>query len=147
MFPYYLFNVSRICSDIHSIFPDIGNLHYFISFSLFCISLATSSSILLIFLRKQLLVLLIFLNCLSVFHFIDFYCAFYCSLSVRSFSQVEKFSFCLEYLEFLLFYYEKVFSSIQSLSRVRLFATPWTAAHRASLFITNSRGFTQTHLH
>ena len=31
------------------------------------------------------------------------------------------------------------FSSIQSLSRVRLFATPWTAAHQASLSITNSR--------
>ena len=31
------------------------------------------------------------------------------------------------------------FSSVQLLSRVRLFATPWTAAHQASLFITNSR--------
>ena len=30
-------------------------------------------------------------------------------------------------------------SSFQSLSRVRLFATPWTAAHRASLSITDSR--------
>ena len=30
------------------------------------------------------------------------------------------------------------FSSIQSLSRVRLFATPWTAASQASLSITNS---------
>ena len=30
------------------------------------------------------------------------------------------------------------FSSVQLLSRVRLFATPWTAAHQASLFITNS---------
>ena len=30
------------------------------------------------------------------------------------------------------------FSSIQSLSRVRLFATPWIAAHQASLSITNS---------
>jgi len=30
------------------------------------------------------------------------------------------------------------FSSIQSLSHVQLFATPWTAAHQASLFITNS---------
>ena len=28
--------------------------------------------------------------------------------------------------------------SVQSLSRVRLFATPWTAAHQASLSITNS---------
>ena len=30
-------------------------------------------------------------------------------------------------------------SSAQSLSHVRLFATPWTAAHQASLSITNSR--------
>ena len=30
-------------------------------------------------------------------------------------------------------------SSVQSLSRVRLFATLWTAAHQASLSITNSR--------
>ena len=29
-------------------------------------------------------------------------------------------------------------NSIQSLSRVRLFATPWTAAHQASLSVTNS---------
>ena len=33
----------------------------------------------------------------------------------------------------------KVFSSVQLLSRVRLFATPWIAAHQASLSITNSR--------
>ena len=31
------------------------------------------------------------------------------------------------------------FSSVQSLSRVRLFLTPWTAACQASLSITNSR--------
>ena len=30
-------------------------------------------------------------------------------------------------------------SSVQLLSRVRLFATPWTAAHQAFLSITNSR--------
>ena len=30
-------------------------------------------------------------------------------------------------------------SSVQSLSHVRLFVTPWTAAHQASLSITNSR--------
>ena len=39
----------------------------------------------------------------------------------------------------LLFYLQSVqFSSVQSLSRVRLFASPWTAAHQASLSITNS---------
>ena len=32
-----------------------------------------------------------------------------------------------------------IFSSVQSLSRVRLFATPWTAAHQASLSVNNSR--------
>ena len=33
----------------------------------------------------------------------------------------------------------KLFSSVQSLSLVRLPATPWTAAHQASLSITNSQ--------
>ena len=31
------------------------------------------------------------------------------------------------------------FSSVQSFSRVQLFVTPWTAARKASLFITNSQ--------
>ena len=39
----------------------------------------------------------------------------------------------------------KCYFSVQSLSRVRFFATPWTAAHQASLSITNSPEFTQTH--
>ena len=34
--------------------------------------------------------------------------------------------------------YEVEFSSVQSLSRVLLFATPWTTARQASLSITNS---------
>ena len=34
---------------------------------------------------------------------------------------------------------KKRFSSVQSLSHVWLFATPWTAAHQASLSITNSQ--------
>ena len=38
----------------------------------------------------------------------------------------------------LQIWYVYHFSSVQSLSRVRLFATPWTAAHQASLSITNS---------
>ena len=38
---------------------------------------------------------------------------------------------------FCMYYYYQ-FSSVQSLSRVQLFATPWTAAHQASLSITNS---------
>ena len=32
-----------------------------------------------------------------------------------------------------------LFSSVQSLSHVRLFVTPWTTAHQASLAITNSQ--------
>ena len=44
------------------------------------------------------------------------------------------------YLSFVSFIdYSFLFSSVQSLSRVRLFATPWTAAHQASLSITISR--------
>ena len=35
--------------------------------------------------------------------------------------------------------YSNQFSSFQLLSHVRLFVTPWIAAHQASLFITNSR--------
>ena len=38
------------------------------------------------------------------------------------------------------------FSSVQSLSRVWLFATPYTAAHQASLSISNSRSL-PTHVH
>ena len=38
-----------------------------------------------------------------------------------------------------LFTIAKTFSSVQSLSRVQLFVTPWIAARQASLSITNSR--------
>ena len=45
-----------------------------------------------------------------------------------------------EYLYALLVYwFSDWFSSVQLLSHVRLFATPWTAAHQASLSITNSQ--------
>ena len=40
-----------------------------------------------------------------------------------------------------------IFSSVQSLSRVQLFATPWIAAHQASLSITNSWSSPKTHVH
>ena len=36
--------------------------------------------------------------------------------------------------------YHEMSQSVQLLSHVRLFATPWIAAHQASLSITNSRG-------
>ena len=39
-----------------------------------------------------------------------------------------------------------IFQFSQSLSHVRLFATPWTAAQKASLSITNSQESTQTHV-
>ena len=37
----------------------------------------------------------------------------------------------------LFFTYEAPYSSVQSLSHVQLFATLWTAAHQASLSLTN----------
>ena len=40
---------------------------------------------------------------------------------------------------YLLFSHSVQFSSVQSLSRVRLFATPWVAARQTSLSITNSQ--------
>ena len=43
------------------------------------------------------------------------------------------------FLSFILFIFDLVISSVQSLSRVWLFATPWIAACQASLSITNSR--------
>ena len=39
----------------------------------------------------------------------------------------------------IILFYSLQFSSVQSLSRVGLFATPWIGAHQASLSITNSR--------
>ena len=38
-----------------------------------------------------------------------------------------------------------VFRSFQSFSRVRLFATPWIAAHQASLSITNSGAYSNSY--
>ena len=51
------------------------------------------------------------------------------------------FNWCVVDLQCCVNYYyiAKWFSSVQSLSRVRLFLTAWTAAHQASLSITNSR--------
>ena len=47
-------------------------------------------------------------------------------------------SFCNFLISFFVFYSVQ-FSSVQSLSHVQLFATPWTAACQASLSITSSR--------
>ena len=38
-------------------------------------------------------------------------------------------------------------SSVQLLSRVQLFVSPWIAAYQASLYITNYRKIAQTHNH
>ena len=46
---------------------------------------------------------------------------------------------CSDYHTIALIAHTSKFSSVQSLSRVQLFATPWIAAHQASLSITNSR--------
>ena len=45
---------------------------------------------------------------------------------------------CLKYKQWKSLVYLYCFSSVQSLSHVRLFATPWIAARQASLSITNS---------
>ena len=50
------------------------------------------------------------------------------------------------YLDLLWKWYYQ-FSSVQSLSRVRLFATPWIAAHQASLSITNSWSSLRLNVH
>ena len=41
--------------------------------------------------------------------------------------------------KYIFIWLGKVFSSVQSVIHVQLFVTPWTAAHQASLSITNSR--------
>ena len=48
-------------------------------------------------------------------------------------------SFLLLTLVFVCPSFSKSFQSVQSLSRVQLFATPWTAARQTSLPITNSQ--------
>ena len=63
-----------------------------------------------------------------------------------------------EYFKFVCFFFplaalhniwdlSSLFSSVQLLSRVWLFATPWTAACQPSLFITNSWSLLKTHVH
>ena len=47
---------------------------------------------------------------------------------------------CCNYRAFTSWSPSVQFSSVQSLSRVLLFVPPWTAAHQASLSITNSWG-------
>ena len=57
-------------------------------------------------------------------------------LDIRAWSEVRFANFFSQSIACLFI----LFSSVQSLSHVRLFATPWTTAHQASLSITNSQG-------
>ena len=49
------------------------------------------------------------------------------------------YSWPIFFLFYLIQFSSVQFSSVQLLSHVQLFATPWTAAHQASLSITNSQ--------
>ena len=66
-----------------------------------------------------------------------------CQLLYRTFQgtvRLKMFSlFCLFFMYYLCEKYYKPLSSVQLLSHVWLFATPWITAHKASLSITNSR--------
>ena len=64
---------------------------------------------------------------------------FGCGFVINGFYYVEICSFYTNFEESFLSWMDIQFSSVQSLSRVQLFATPWTAARQASLSITNSR--------
>ena len=52
--------------------------------------------------------------------------------------QMAALSLCPHTVEEEFCFLPLLFSSVQSLSRVQLFATPWTAAHQSSLPVTNS---------
>ena len=49
------------------------------------------------------------------------------------------FIYCKIYFYKCIFIYYKIIHSVQLLSHVQLFVIPWTAAHQASLSITNSQ--------
>ena len=80
-----------------------------------------------------------------IFYFYLACLTFPISYSVLSFSLDNIFQF--HPLHFLMLFFKPLssvaekllYSSVQSLSRVRLFATPWIAAHQASLSLTNSQ--------
>ena len=65
------------------------------------------------------------------------------NLSFSSFGETERDMLeCVERMGLVLrnhLFFKLGISSVQLLSHVQLFATPWTAAYQASLSITNSR--------
>ena len=57
----------------------------------------------------------------------------------KDFLSNEKYSVTLQWWIHVIIHMPRPTESVQSLSHVRLFATPWTAAHWTSLSITNSQ--------
>ena len=60
---------------------------------------------------------------------------------------VKCFSKVISMCSFNFFTSSVQFSSVESLSRVRLFVTPWITAHQASLSITNSQSLLKLNVH
>ena len=75
------------------------------------------------------------LHCHVAFYFIPFISPF--STPPQMISILFIYYFLTQYFLYCMFVY--FFSSVQMLGSVQLFATPWTAAHQASLSITNTR--------
>ena len=67
------------------------------------------------------------------------FCFFFFFQSFCFMNSVAKISSCVYLSAFLQGQMLLLFSSVQSLSRAWLFATPWTTAHQTSLSITNSQ--------
>lgn len=97
-FPYYPFNVCRICSDVSFLFPGIDHLHFFF----FLVSLVARISILLSFKKNtQLLPLLIFLYCLSS---ISLIVCLYLFISIYFGCQLLSFILFILFLQIILFF-------------------------------------------
>ena len=138
-----LFHLRCWCIDKMFIKPFLFNLcctcYFFFKFSIICASLFSflpSFKLAYLFLTK------LFQKFVNNNFFKEPTLTFQCFLSYHCFLFHSNlyYSFYLFPLHWSTFYAHKLgFSSVQSLSRVRLFASPWIAAHQASLSITNSR--------
>ena len=71
----------------------------------------------------------------SFIYFVFIYFIFYWNIVALQYCELQLYNVVIHSHEAMLYW----FSSVQSLSRVRLFATPWIAAWQGSLSITNSR--------